>query len=116
LLTGATGHFWFWLFREKSYIAPWAEASTAGNAVGTPAAIAAAAGVAAASGMMSAAEAQAYKDLVSIASLQISISTLSTAIMCPFAVILVDKWQRRRGIDGKLESFEINEALAKPAA
>lgn len=116
LLTGGIGMFWFWVFREKSYIAPWAEASTAGNAVGTPAAIAAAAAVAAGSGMMSVAEAQAYKDLVSIASLQISISTLSTAIMCPFAVILVDKWQRRRGIDGKLESFEINGVRAMQPA
>jgi 2-keto-3-deoxygluconate permease len=112
VLTGATGHFWFRVFGEKSVIAPWAEASTAGNAVGTPAAIAAAAAVAAGSGMMSAAEAQAYKDIASIAALQISISTLSTAIMCPFAVILIDKWQRSRGIDGKLETYEIKEALA----
>jgi 2-keto-3-deoxygluconate permease len=116
LLTGATGHFWFWAFREKSYIAPWAEASTAGNAVGTPAAIAAAAAVAAGSGMMSAAEAKQYADIASIAALQISISTLSTAIMCPLAVILVDKWQRRRGIDGKLETYEIKEALAMQSA
>lgn len=112
ILTGGIGMFWFWVFREQSQIAPVAEASTAGNAVGTPAAIAAAAAVAAGSGMMSAAEAQQYKDIAGIAALQISISTLSTAIMCPIAVILVDKWQRRRGIDAKLESFEIKEAFA----
>ncbi len=106
LLTGAAGHFWYWVFREKSVIGPWAEASTAGNAVGTPAAIAAAAAVAAGTGAMSAAEAQAYKDIAAIATLQISISTLSTAIMCPFAVILIDKWQRARGVDGKSESIE----------
>lgn len=35
--TGAAGHFWYWVLREKSFIGPWAEASTAGNAVGTPA-------------------------------------------------------------------------------
>ena len=35
VLTGAAGMFWFWVFREKSLIAPVAEASTAGNAVGT---------------------------------------------------------------------------------
>jgi 2-keto-3-deoxygluconate permease len=116
LLTGATGHFWFWLFREKSYIAPWAEASTAGNAVGTPAAIAAAAAVAAGSGMMSAAEAKQYADIAGIAALQVSISTLSTAIMCPIAVIIVDKWQRARGINGKLETFEINAAVAAKQA
>lgn len=115
LLTGGAGMFWFWVFREKSLIAPVAEASTAGNAVGTPAAIAAAAMVAAGSGMMSAAEAQAYKDIASIATLQISISTLSTAIMCPFAVILIDKWQRLRGIDGKLKSVEKTAIAATQA-
>ena len=64
VLTGLTGIIVFKLFREKSQIAPVAEASTAGNAVGTPAAIAAAASVAAGAGMMSPAEAQAYKNLV----------------------------------------------------
>lgn len=106
ILTGAAGHFWFWVFREKSCIGAWAEASTAGNAVGTPAAVAAAAGIAAAAGAMSTAEAKAYHDIAAIATLQVSISTLSTAILCPVAVILADKWQRRRGIDGKVESSE----------
>lgn len=103
VLTALAGILAFKLFREKSIIAPVAEATTAGNAVGTPAAIAAAASVAAASGMMSAAEAQAYQALVPIATLQISISTISTAIMGPIAVILADRWQRSRGIDGRLE-------------
>ena len=56
--------------------------------------------------MMSAAEAQAYKDLVQLATIQVSLSTLTTAILCPIAVIMMDKWQRRRGIDGKIESVE----------
>ncbi|PMC37866.1 2-keto-3-deoxygluconate permease [Bacillus sp. UMB0899] len=103
VLTGLTGMLVFKLFREKSYIAPVAEASTAGNAVGTPAAIAAAAAVAASSGMMSEADAAAYAGIVNIATAQISISVLTTAILCPIAVILVDKWQRKRGIDGKNE-------------
>lgn len=115
VFTGVTAHFWFWVFREKSYIGAWAEASTAGNAVGTPAAIAAAAAVAAAAGGMSAAEAKAFQDIAGIATLQISISTLSTAIMCPLAVILIDKWQRRRGIDGKAESGEQGTLVAQPA-
>lgn len=106
VLTGGTGILIFKLFREKSQIAPVAEASTAGNAAATPAAIAAAATVAAASGMMTQAEAQAYHDIVNIATAQISISTLTTAILCPIAVILMDKYQRRRGIDGKLEYSE----------
>ena len=103
VLTGLTGILTFWVFREKSQIAPVAEASTAGNAVGTPAAIAAAASVAAGAGMMTPAEAQAYKSLVEIATLQVSLSTLTTAILCPFAVILMDKWQKSRGIDAKAE-------------
>ena len=102
-LTALTGILVFKLFREKSQIAPVAEASTAGNAVGTPAAIAAAASVAAGAGMMSPAEAQAYKNLVEIATLQVSLSTLTTATLCPFAVIMMDKWQKSRGIDAKAE-------------
>ena len=106
VITGLAGMLVFKIFREKSLIAPVAEASTAGNAVGTPAAIAAAAAVAAGSGMMSPEEAQAYKNLVEIATAQVSLSTLSTAMMCPIAVILVDKWQQKRGINGKDESPE----------
>ncbi|MDR1701603.1 MAG: 2-keto-3-deoxygluconate permease, partial [Sporomusaceae bacterium] len=88
ILTSLTGILVFKLFREKSMIAPVSEASTAGNAVATPAAIAAAAAIATGAGMMSAAEAQAYKSIVEIATLQVSLSTLTTAILCPFAVIL----------------------------
>ncbi|EKN71636.1 2-keto-3-deoxygluconate permease [Neobacillus bataviensis LMG 21833] len=93
----------FKLFREKSFIAPWAEASTAGNAVATPAAIAAAATVAAGTGLMTAAEAEVYQGLVAVASAQISIATITTALLVPFAVILADKYQKKRGIDGKVE-------------
>ena len=106
VLTALTGILVFKLFREKSQIAPVAEASTAGNAAATPAAIAAAAAVAAGSGMMTAADAEAYKSLVEIATAQISISTLTTAILCPVAVILMDKWQKSRGIYAKEEPVE----------
>jgi 2-keto-3-deoxygluconate permease len=112
ILTGGIGMLVFRLSGEKSQIAPWAEASTAGNAVGTPAAIAAAAAVAAGSGMMSAGEAKAFADIAGIATLQISISTMSTAILCPIAVILVDKWQRSRGIIGNVDPLE--EPIADP--
>jgi 2-keto-3-deoxygluconate permease len=104
VLTGTTGMLVFKLFREKSQIAPWAEASTAGNAVGTPAAIAAAAAVAASSGMMSQAEAASYAEIANLATAQISIAVLTTAVLCPIAVILIDKYQRRKGIDGTLEN------------
>src|SRR5690625_1648533 len=105
ILTGGVGILAFKLFREKSQIGPVAEASTAGNATATPAAIAAAASVAAGSGMMSEAEAQAYHDIVNIATAQISLSTLTTAILCPIAVILMDRYQKKKGIDAKAETI-----------
>ncbi|MFJ8235684.1 2-keto-3-deoxygluconate permease [Ureibacillus sp. NPDC094379] len=103
----------FKIFRQKSFIAPWAEASTAGNAVATPAAIAAAATVAAGTGLMTAAEAQVYQDIAAIATAQISVATISTAIFVPFAVILCDKYQRKRGIVGTLEDDELLKSLEK---
>lgn len=105
VLTGGMGILVFKLFKEKSYIAPVAEASTAGNAAATPAAIAAAAGVAASSGMMSAAEASAFQNIAAIATAQISIATLTTAILCPVAVILIDNYQQKKGINGKREDL-----------
>lgn len=113
IFTGATGILVFKLFREKSYIAPVAEASTAGNAAATPAAIAAAGAVAASTGMMSGAQAAAYQNIVNTATAQISISILTTAILCPLAVILVDKYQRKKGIDGKREEFDHSNRLKR---
>lgn len=81
------------VFRFKSRIAAAAEASTAGNAVGTPAAVAAAA---AAAGSPNAA---AFQEIVSTATAQISIAVVTTALLCPVAVIALDRWQRRHGID-----------------
>jgi 2-keto-3-deoxygluconate permease len=81
------------VFRFRSRLAAFAEASTAGNAAATPAAVAAAA---AASGSPNAA---AFQDLVSTATAQISIAVVTTALLCPIAVMLIDRWQRARGID-----------------
>jgi len=111
VLTGATGILVFKIFKEKSYIGPVAEASTAGNAAATPAAIAAASAVAASSGMMSSAEAAGYASIVNVATAQISIATLTTAILCPIAVILVDKYQKKRGIDGTIEDLNQNNDI-----
>ncbi|KSU80319.1 2-keto-3-deoxygluconate permease [Fictibacillus enclensis] len=105
IFTGGMGALVFKLFREKSKIAPWAEASTAGNAAATPAAIAAAATVASGSGLMTASQAQVYQDLVAVATAQISISTITTALLCPVAVILVNNYQTKRGINGKVEFY-----------
>ncbi len=104
ILTGATGVLALRLAGERSQIAAAAEASTAGNAVATPAAIAAAAGIAASTGMMPAEEAAGYVEILNLATAQISISTLFTAILCPIAVIFWEKHQLARGIDGRLES------------
>ncbi|MCP3761356.1 2-keto-3-deoxygluconate permease [Domibacillus sp. A3M-37] len=113
-LTGGIGILVFKLFKEKSYIAPVAEASTAGNAAATPAAVAAAASVSAGAGMMTQADADAFQNIANIATAQISIATLTTAILCPIAVIMVDRYQRKKGINGKREDLKM-EAPADPA-
>lgn len=69
--------------------------------------------------MMSAAEAKAFADIAGIASLQISISTMSTAVLCLSRLFLIDKWQRSRGINGNFDpldepivNFEVESAKA----
>lgn len=99
----------FKLFREKSYIGPISEASTAGNAAATPAAVAAAASVAVGSGAMTAAEFEAIQAIVPIATAQISISTITTSLLCPLGVILMDRYQRRKGIDGTREDLGLSD-------
>jgi 2-keto-3-deoxygluconate permease len=86
------------VFRFRSRLSAAAEASTAGNAVATPAAIAAAA---AAAGSPNAA---AFQEIVSTATAQISIAVVTTALLCPAAVIVLDRWQRRRGIDALVDA------------
>ncbi|HZH60094.1 MAG TPA: 2-keto-3-deoxygluconate permease [Metabacillus sp.] len=103
----------FKLFREKSIIAPWAEASTAGNAVATPAAIASAATVASGTGLMTAADAQVYQNIASVATAQISIASISTALLVPIAVILADKYQKKKGIDGKKEYYKQESVITE---
>ena len=48
-------------------------------------------------------EAKAFQDIANLATIQISISTITTSILCPIAVIFWDKYQRSKGIDGRLE-------------
>lgn len=85
------------VFGFRSKITALAEASAAGNATATPAAIAAAA---AAAGSPNAA---AYQSIVGVATAQISIAVILTALLCPVAVTLADRWQRSRGIIGTEE-------------
>lgn len=85
------------VFGFRSRIAAFAEASTAGNAAATPAAIA---GAAAAAGSPNA---EAFQNLVGTATAQISIAVIISALLCPLAVMLLDRWQRSRQIDGREE-------------
>ncbi len=104
-LTGGAGIVVFKLFKEESFIAPISEASTAGNAAATPAAISAAAAVAVSAGTMTVAEYEMIESIVPIATAQISISTITTSLLCPLGVILMDKHQRKRGIVGTLDDL-----------
>ena len=124
-LTGIAAAAVLRLSGERSQIAAIAEASTAGNATQTPIAVAQAAAAmamvardraddAVARGAGNAAEllahaerlaarAAEYDNIYKLATAQVSISTITTALLCPLAVILYDRWQRSRGIDGRLE-------------
>lgn len=103
VLTGGMAIIAFKLAGEKSFIAPLAEASTAGNAAATPAAVLAAASVAVGSGAMSMADFEMIQSIVPIATAQISISTIATSLLCPLGVILMDRYQKKQGIYGTEE-------------
>ncbi len=87
VLTGSACALALRVAGERSVIAGLAEASTAGNAVQTPLAVAIAAGLAASStpGL-----GNPYLAIVPIATAQISISVIVTAILCPAVVALSD--------------------------
>lgn len=104
-LTAATGILVFMAFKERSFIAPVAEASTAGNAAATPAAVAAAASSAVSAGAMSQSEFQIIQDIVPIATAQISIATITTSLLTPLGVIMISRYQKRKGIDGTKEDL-----------
>ncbi|MBM9448086.1 2-keto-3-deoxygluconate permease [Staphylococcus ureilyticus] len=103
ICTAFTGIIAFKIFKEKSVIAPISESSTAGNAVSTPAAVVAAASTALANGNLSQSEYAMIEKVAPIATAQISISAITTAILCPIAVILIDRYQKSKGIYGTKE-------------
>lgn len=74
---------------RRNVISGACEASTAGNAVATPAAIAAAD--------------PAYGAIEAAATAQVAGAVVTTAILTPLAVILVHRWQMRRGVDPAYE-------------
>lgn len=92
-VTGLAGALALRLGRERDVLAALAEASTAGNAIQTPLAVAMAAQAAAAAGTMATERAARFLEIVPVATAQISISTLTTAVLCP---IVVTWWVRRR--------------------
>ncbi len=84
ILSGLGGYFVLRLCGEKNAIAGAAEGSTAGNAVATPAAIAAVD--------------PGLAPLVATATAQIAASCIITAILCPTLVVILDRYQKKKGI------------------
>jgi 2-keto-3-deoxygluconate permease len=97
LITGSVMWLTLAIGGFRSRIAAFSEASVAGNAAGTPAAIAGAAAAAASP------NASAYQSILGIATAQISVAVITTALLCPIAVMIVDRRQRRRGVIGTAE-------------
>lgn len=71
----------------------------------TPAAVVAAASTALANGNLSQNEFAMIEKIAPLATAQISISAITTAILCPIAVIMVDKYQKNKGVYGTNEYF-----------
>ncbi|WP_411756574.1 2-keto-3-deoxygluconate permease [Staphylococcus nepalensis] len=113
ICTAFTGVIAFKLFKEKSVIAPISESSTAGNAVSTPAAVVAAASTALANGNLSQNEFAMIEKIAPLATAQISISAITTAILCPIAVIMVDKYQKTKVFMAQMNILLTNHLLMR---
>ncbi len=81
-ITGFGGYFALRAFGERRSIAGLAEGSTAGNAVGTPAAIAAAD--------------ISYLPFAAAATAQIAASCIITALLCPFIVVFMHNYLKKK--------------------
>jgi 2-keto-3-deoxygluconate permease len=82
VLTGFGGYFALKLFRERP-LCGLAEGSTAGNAVGTPLAIAAVD--------------PTLQSLVPTATAQVAAACITTAIFCPILVVMWNKYLTAKG-------------------
>jgi len=82
VLTGFGGYYALLLFRERP-LCGLAEGSTAGNAVGTPLAIAAAD--------------PTLQSLVPVATAQVAAACITTAILCPLIVVTMNKYLESKG-------------------
>ncbi|MGP9633269.1 2-keto-3-deoxygluconate permease [Halomonas sp. AOP43-A1-21] len=86
--------------KQRNLISGIAESSTAGNAVATPAVVAAAD--------------PAYQAIMEVATAQIAGAVVTTAILPPLLTVLVHRWQLRRGID-PLNEYDDPELNGTPA-
>lgn len=80
--------------RARNIISGAAESTTAGNAVATPAAVA----------LVD----PTFEAIQSVATAQIAAATITTAILVPFLVTFISRWQLRRGVSPEAED-EWNE-------
>lgn len=94
VLTGLGSAVMLRILGEQNVVAAFAEASTAGNAVQTPFYVAVAAAGAASLGVMATERADAYQAIVGPATAQVSISVMTTALLCPLAVVLYCRWKQ----------------------
>ncbi|OFY60814.1 MAG: 2-keto-3-deoxygluconate permease [Bacteroidetes bacterium GWF2_41_9] len=85
-LTGFGGYYSLKAFGGKRTIAGFAEGSTAGNAIGTPAALAAAD--------------ITYLPFAATATAQIAASCIVTAILCPAIVVIMNNYLKKKEADG----------------
>lgn len=84
IFTGFGGYLALKASGERNALAGCAEGSTAGNAVGTPAAIA----------LVD----PSYQPLVAVATAQVAAACILTAVLCPLLVVLMNKYQESKGI------------------
>lgn len=87
----------------RNLVAGMAEGTTAGNAIATPAALA----------LLD----PTYKAIESIATAQVAAATVTTALVVPFIVGWVARWQHRRGVSPAAEEefYESRGQSARPA-
>jgi len=86
-LTGFGGYYALRLAGEKRAIAGFAEGSTAGNAIGTPAALAAAD--------------VTYLPIAAVATAQIAAACIVTAFLCPLIVVFMNNYLKKKEADGQ---------------
>ena len=86
VLTGFGGYYALKLSGEKRAIAGFAEGSTAGNAIGTPAALAAAD--------------VTYLPIAAVATAQIAASCIVTAFLCPFIMVVMNNYLKKKEAAG----------------